>query len=1408
MDVLSDFHPAIRAWFRQRFPVPTDAQAEGWPHIRAGNDTLIAAPTGSGKTLAAFLAGIDALIRQAKCVPLDDAVSILYISPLRALGNDIHRNLETPLAEIRSVAASLGEELPKIRVAVRSGDTPSSKRQALTRKPPHILITTPESLYLLLSAERSRGTLRNVRTVIVDEIHALAGNRRGTHLALSLARLDHVAEKRPVRIGLSATQKPIEGIAQFLVGSDQRKEDGSPDCALVDLGHQRDLDIAIEVPPSELDAIISHPQWDEIYERLAELIRTHHTTLIFVNTRALAERVGHRLAERMGEDKVAGHHGSLSKERRLRLEEQLRSGDLAALVTTSALELGIDIGGIDLVCQLGSPRRIATFLQRVGRSGHALGLKPKGRLLPTTRDELVECAALVRAVRAGHLDRIEPLDAPLDVLAQQIVAECASEPWSVGDLYALCRRATPYRTLERSSFDEIVTMLADGVGDGGGRAKPLLHYDRINGMLRGRRHARITALTNGGVIPELGDYRVLADPDDTFVGTLNEDFAIESQVGDIFLLGTTSWRIRKVETGIVRVQDAQGAPPTVPFWLGEGPGRSFELSAEVGQLRREIIAGLHEPEALRKRLAAEARVDESGIAQLVDYVRVTHEALGVMPSDRDVVFERFFDESGGMQLVVHAPFGSRINRAWGLALRKQFCVRFDFELQAAANDDAILLSLGPAQSFPLEEAFEYVRPANAPQAVEQSLIYIPLFGTRWRWNATRALAVQRQRGGKRVPPPIQRMRSDDLLAAVFPLSVGCQENVSGPIAMPDHPLIRQTVRDCMEEAMDVPSLVAILERIERGAVRLHARDSTTPSPMAHEIIGAKPYAFLDDAPLEERRARAVMLRRSLPEHARDLGALDSSAIERVCQEARPDPRDAEEAHEVLSTLVAVTHELVEPWQLWAEELRDTGRAANAQTDRGPVWLVAENTKLIALLFPDAPIEPIPSMPEGVAVEAADRDAARLQLLRGHMEIAGPVTTAALADQTALGPTDVQRGLQQLEAGGQILRGAFTHHAAAESEFCDRALLARIHRYTLDRLRREIEPVTAQDFMRFLLRWQHCTSDTRVHGKAGLRQVLQQLQGFELPASAWERAVLPMRIGNYQPAWLDELCLTGEFVWARLTPKRGGATGSAITPSRATPVTIARRADFATLLSAARFHDDPHAPASGAAKELLTLLHERGALFTDELIAATRRLPSDVEGGLRELVARGLATADGFQGLRQLIGRPKTTSRRPGGRFLRNGPAGRWALIAQKQKVEGEAVEDLAERTARILLARYGIVCRDLLTRESISLPWREIVRALRRLEARGDVRGGRFIHGLVGEQYALAEAVDALRAVRRRARSEEQVRLSAVDPLNLVGVILPGEKVAARTGASVMLVDGAFSEQAPATPAARHESLV
>ncbi|HEY7270855.1 MAG TPA: DEAD/DEAH box helicase, partial [Dehalococcoidia bacterium] len=627
--VLDGFHPVIKTWFHRRFGEPTDAQTAGWPHIRSGGDVLIAAPTGSGKTIAAFLVAIDQLISAFPSAsdspsPLTERgpggeVSVLYISPLKALGNDIERNLDAPLAEIQEVAVEMGYDLPGIEVAVRTGDTPQSERQAIVRRPPHILITTPESLYLMLTAARSRERLRHVRTVIVDEIHALARDKRGSHLSLSLTRLDHVVEQagnpRPQRVGLSATQRPIEDIAAFLVGaspapaaaisktpksqnelvsrfenSENSTKTGavsapvSPSetpirpCQLVDLGHQRDIELHIEVPPTDLEAVASKEQWGELYDRLGQLILDHKTTLIFVNTRRLSERVAHNLSERLGEDLVASHHGSLSRDRRLKVEQRLKDGNLRALVATASLELGIDIGSIDLVCQIGSPRSIATFLQRVGRSGHALGLRPHGRIFPTTRDELIECAALVRAVRAGRLDKIVQPLAPLDILAQQIVAEVSCEDWSEEALFDLFRQAAPYRGLKRADYDEIVEMLAEGVGEGAGRSPPLVHRDRINKVLRGRRASRLTSLQNGGAIPELGDFRVVQDPDETFVGTVNEDWAIESMAGDIFLLGSTSWRIKRVETGqsVVRVEDAHGLPPTIPFWLGEAPGRTVE----------------------------------------------------------------------------------------------------------------------------------------------------------------------------------------------------------------------------------------------------------------------------------------------------------------------------------------------------------------------------------------------------------------------------------------------------------------------------------------------------------------------------------------------------------------------------------------------------------------------------------------------------------------------------------------------------------------------------------------------------------------------------------------------------------------------------------------------------------------
>ncbi len=1396
---LESFHPAVRGWFEARFDAPTDAQAAGWPPIVAGRDTLLAAPTGSGKTLAAFLSGVNRLVRRAERGELADETSILYVSPLKALGNDIERNLDEPLAGIRELMRRAGDDPPDIRTLVRTGDTPASVRQAMVRRPPHIVITTPESLYLMLTAERSRETLRSVKTVIVDEIHALARDRRGSHLALSLARLDHIAHRRPQRVGLSATQRPIEDFARLLTGADPAASDRRLACDIVDLGHQRDIQLAVEVPPSDLEAVAPREQWADIYDRLAGLIAAHHTTLIFVNTRALSERVAHNLAERLGPDAIASHHGSLSKDRRLRVERRLKAGDLKALVATASLELGIDIGGIDLVCQIGSPRSIATFLQRVGRSGHALGLRPHGRLFPLTRDDLTEAAALVRAARAGRLDRVTMPAAPLDVLAQQIVAECACEDWAEAALLDRFRTAAPYTGLAREDYDEIVEMLATGIGEGAGRARPLIHRDRINHVLRGRRGARLTAIVNGGTIPEMGDYTVVAEPDESVVGSVNEDFAMESMAGDIFLLGSTSWRIRRVSQNTVHVVDAQGAPPTIPFWLGEAPGRTPELSEEVGRLRREIAAGLDDPEALRPRLREECALSEVGAAQLVDYVRATRDGLGLVPSDRDVIFERFFDESGGMQLVVHAPFGQRINRAWGLALRKRFCVRFDFELQAAANDDAVLLSLGPQHSFPLEETFGYVRSGHARKLLTQAVLYVPLFPTRWRWNVTRALAVPRMLGGKRFPPYLQRMRADDLMAAVFPEQVGCQENVTGPLEVPDHALMRQTLADCLEEAMDVRGLERVLERIEAGEIAMHARDTTEPSPMAHEIVSGRPYTYLDDAPIEERRTRAVTLRRALPEDARELGELDAEAIARVAAEAWPDPRNAEEVHDALLGLIAVTEPHVSAWRAWLEELAAVGRAACFTVGGTSVWIAAERVDVVRLLFPDDAVPEL-QLPAGAATVVSDREEARRLVLRGHTEVLGPITAAGLAQRTGLAAADVEHGLTQLEAGGYILRGRFTPGADAE-EVCDRRLLARIHRHTLDRLRREIDPVSAQDFMRFLLHWQHLAPSNRLEGRGQLRHAVEQLQGFEVPASAWEPELLAGRIRDYSSTWLDELSLGGEVAWMRLTPRRPGSDGNGASPAaatRATPVALALRADVPALLAGVRgggaaLADEPRA---GAAAEILALLRSRGALFLDDIAAQTRRLPTDVERGLLELIGLGLVTSDGFHGLRGVAGGRRKRARRGRAGFARPrlgapavGVAGRWSLVAAPA-VDSMDIDDLAERIALVLLNRYGVVFRDLVRRESFTLPWREVLRALRRLEARGTVRGGRFVAGFAGEQFGQPQAVASLRRIRKTPKDGTRVRVSAVDPLNLTGIVLPGPRVPAQSGGWVDLVDG------------------
>ena len=1375
----------VRTWFERRFRAPTPAQAAGWPAIASGSDVLIAAPTGSGKTLTAFLLVIDRLVRRALEGALEDRIEAIYVSPLRALSHDIQRNLEAPLAEIREVARELGLELPPLRAAVRTGDTSPAERQGMLRRAPHILVTTPESLYVMLTAERSRKLLASARTVIVDEIHALARDKRGSHLALSLARLDALCSTPPVRIGLSATQRPMDEIARFLVGRAERS------CRVIDLGHQRDLDLAVDVPPSEeLAAVASKEQWDDLIEVLAGYTAAHRTTLIFTNTRRLAERLAHRLGERIGAEHVAAHHGSLSRERRLRVEGRLKAGQLRALVATASLELGIDIGEIELVCQIGSPRSIATALQRIGRSGHALGLRPKGRLFPTSRDELCECAALVRAVRAGRLDRIGLPEAPLDILAQQVVAACSAEEWSEDGLYQLARSTWPYRELARADFDAVLAMLAQGFETPKGRRAAYLHRDQLNGRVRGRRGARIAALMSGGAIPEVGDYKVVLDPDDTTVGTVNEDWAIESMAGDVFLLGTHSWRIRRVESGIVRVTDAQGAPPTIPFWLGEAPARTAELSRELSDLRAEVALRLEEGlDAASAWLESECALDANGARQIARYVEAQKTAVGFVPTCRELLAERFFDEAGGMQLVIHSPNGGRVNRGLGLALRKRFCASFNQELQAAATDDAIVLSLGNPQTFDLEQLPRFLNSRSVAEVLEQALLGSPMFTARWRWNATRSLAVLRARGKGRVPFPIQRMQADDLLAAAFPEQAACQENVTYPIDIPDHPLVAQTMRDCMTEAADVRGVERLLSEVESGSARFRCLDTIEPSPFAHEILNARPYAFLDDAPLEERRTRAVALRHSLPADARDLAKLDPAAIAQVREEAAPEVRDADELHELLCDLVVARESELAGAGPQLEALFAAGRAVRVATPDVPRVLASESAAEARALFPDCALEPEPVLPPALAARRAEPEAALDLAVRGHLALLGPVEAAALATRIGVGSSAVESSLARLEGRGVAVRGRFEDGAAGE-QFCERSLLARIHRYTLARLRREIEPVSARVFLRFQLEWQHLAPGAKLAGEGGLLRAIETLSGFEAAAAAWEAELLPARVEGYKPALLDALCLSGAVAWGRVVPadaERGAQ------PSRLTPIGVFPRAELEELLQAAAGRAAA-AALRGPAERVLELLRARGALFAGELAAATRLLPVELEEGLRELVAHGLVSCDGFAPLRRLLGgSSRRDSRRRTGRarVLPGGlpvPEGRWTLLA----AAGEApdADERAEALAWRLLRRYGVVFRDLVAREWLPEGWRAVHAALRRLEARGLVRGGRFVTGFTGEQFALPDAIPSLRRARSRPETGEVVRVSAADPLNLVGVISPGARVPAGHTRWILYRDG------------------
>ncbi len=1490
---LDSFHPAVSAWFAETYAAPTDCQTQSWAAIKDGKHTLISAPTGSGKTLAAFLAAIDELVRLGSEQRLGEATQVLYISPLKALSNDIQKNLQSPLDGINRKLFEMGLSELAIRSMVRTGDTPAVARAAMLKQPPHILVTTPESVYILLTSEGGRRLLKTVRTVIIDEIHAILGSKRGSHLSLSLERLQGLVGGRLNRVGLSATQKPIEEVAKFLVGNppcppfskggNEVSYSQPVDCHIVNVGHVRRLDLGIELPDSPLGAVLSNDQAKSVYDRMAELIAEHRTTLIFVNTRRMAERLARALSERIGEDNITSHHGSLAREQRLSAESRLKEGKLKALVATASLELGIDIGDVDLVCQFGTTGSIATFLQRVGRSGHFLGGIPKGRLFPASRDDLIECLALLDAIRRTELDALCIPPKPLDVLAQQIVAMVACEDWLEDELYQTVCWAWPYRNLQREEFDAVVAMLAEGFSTRRGQRAAYLHRDGINRKLLARKGARLTAITCGGAIPDNADYRVVLEPSGEFVGTVDEHFAIESMAGDVFQLGNSSWKVLKLEAGILRVEDAKGQPPSIPFWFGEAPGRTHELSLAVSRLRVEIAesltgqggeisnaveltnnnvgatklalsvkASLDTPsfnstalgrisqssidsttEWLRQRL----NISQQAAEQAVTYIAAAQATLGVMPSFETVVFERFFDESGGMQFIIHSPLGSRLNRAWGLALRKRFCRGFNFELQAAATENAVILSLSSSHSFPLEDVAKFLNSKTVRDLLIQALLAAPMFNIRWRWNAVCALALRRFQGGKKTQPHLLRMQAEDLVACVFPDQLACLENIVGDREIPDHPLVYQSIEDCLNEAMDIDRLVERIKGIETGAIRVVGRDLVEPSPFAAEIVNSRVYTFLDGAPLEERRTRAVASRRFLdPTTANDLGRLDGPAIARVREEAWPEAGTMEELHDVLLMTGYICHPIESSsdsrWAGFFTQLAGSRRATMLPLPTEGLWIAAERWPQFRVLYPQSLSELELKLPPELDHQVWEPESALVEILRSRLGALGPVEARHIAGQMNLNVAQVEQALLQLETEGFVLRGQFTtktdsvlktesvcDEGQGKVEWCERRLLARIHHYTINRLRKEIEPVSNADFLRFLFKWQRVRADARGEGPDALAAVLEQLEGFESAASAWEGDLLPSRINGYDPAWLDALCQSGRYVWVRLTPAQ-----STMNTVKSSPIALLQRRRVSAWRSLRLASDGP-IDISGTARRVYDALKLHGASFFEELADGSGLLKTQVENALGELVAKGVVVCDSFKGLRSLLVPEEKKHRYRGINPFAIEDAGRWSLLNPVNKPlspEGRGVGERVlgwsmrrqpsdkqldtplpkslppkggginsiEHVAGVLLRRYGVVFRALLARETTAPPWHDLLKVYRKLEARGDIRGGRFVAGHYGEQFALPDAVEGLRAIRKQAHDEEFCVVSAADPLNLVGIITPGSKLPALPGNRVLYKNG------------------
>ncbi|HJR42170.1 MAG TPA: DEAD/DEAH box helicase [Gemmatimonadaceae bacterium] len=1463
---LHHFHPLVRRWFTETLGAPSEPQRRGWPAIASGDDTLVLAPTGTGKTLAAFLWELNQLITEGLQGPLPNAVRILYVSPLKALNNDIYRNLERPLAELRARFEQAGKDFPEIRVAVRTGDTPSSARARMLRRAPHVLITTPESLHIMLTSERGRGMFSLVRAVIVDEIHAMAGSKRGVHLALSLERLDARCETRPQRIGLSATQRPLEEIGRFLVGirdwglesgdstahaQPPRPESPVPSPQIIDCGLVKPMDLSVVSPVEDLGNV-GGSVWPKVAELALQHIRTARTTLIFVNNRAQAEKIAARVNALAGEELARPYHGSLARERRYELERALKAGELPALVATSSLELGIDIGSVDLVLQLQSPKRVAAGLQRVGRAGHTLAAVSRGVFVPTFRDDLVETAALVAAMRDGDVEPTRVPQNALDVLAQVIVAMVSVDDWDVDELYALVRRAYPYHRLTKAAFDEVLAMLSGKYpADLAAELEPRITWDRVSGRLSGSRASRMLAVISGGTIPDRGLYTVhLADR--TRLGELDEEFVHESRHGDVFQLGSATWRIAAIEHDRVIVTPAPGAPARMPFWHGEYSARSAGLAGRIGEVRRLAGAAPSNGDvgragAMDRELAGRYSCDEASARSLREYIAEQRASTGIIPDEHTIVVEHFRDELGAVRIVIHSVFGGRVNAPWGMALAQR--VRAELggvDVQVQTSDDGIMLRLPDLGGSPPLHALAALSAEEAQQRVLEEVGTTPLFGARFRMNAARALLLPRQNPRRRMPLWLQRLKALDLLEVVR--------------QFPTFPILVETYREVMQDAFDLAGMQQVLRDIAAGRIAVRTVETVQPSPFAGGLqFGfVMDWLYADDTPRAEQRATWLSVDRALLDDV--MGALEgddetAKALADVLAERRGTApgrraRSADELAHLLDRAGDLTidelRERVAESSEWkhgdpVEELLASGRAIAVRfgategplsrwrlilTESYPRYASALGTDAVARVRAGPELAERSAsdvVPDVLRVAALEQSAARREILARYLMLAGPVTVSSVAARYGWDARWIEARFEEWQRASRLVRSRFGERVP-QAQWCASRVLDMARKRALAALRREIEAVDVAAYAGFLQRWQHLDPRDRMDGVPGLEAVLKQLHGVARPAAAWERDYLPARLNRYDPLWLPQLGASGKIVWA------GGGRPDAVSGTVAlSTVRFFPRGEGALWIPETDLADEL-GRLSSAATSVHEVLSQGGASFAEDLQHATGLGLFALRDALRELVAAGLVTNDSVEALREVIrmrplpnrprrdapdparwlpadftptpGRP-VVQRRPNIRRLprwrrseaehpSSGWEGRWSLVrAPGTWGEAPAEEEHAEAIARQWLERYGVVTRDWWRRERPAVSWRAIYRELRRLEFRGEVRRGYFVRGLAGAQFALPDAVERLRAARDADEQAPFVVMAMSDPANPYALSLEGvelDALARPRGAGALLV--------------------